>query len=127
MTIHASIHGRLAVEPKARETSGGKQMTTGFMLVDLPVHGDETPVTLPVSLLAFGNAALELARANKGENITAAGQLRGSRYEKAGETVEGYQLLADHVITARTARSSPRKAKPRDQAPDPELNDRVPF
>ena len=111
MTIFASIHGRLATEPKARQTSNGKDMTTGFALVNLDVHGDDAPITMPVSLLAFGNAALELARAQKGEHVTCAGQLRGTRYAKDGETVEGYQLVCESVITARSARSAPRRPK----------------
>ncbi|MCZ7599764.1 MAG: single-stranded DNA-binding protein [Gammaproteobacteria bacterium] len=133
MTIYASIHGRPAVDPKPRTSSNGNNMTTAFMLVNLDVHGSDEPVTLACSLLAFGTAALELARATKGESITAAGQLRGSRYDKNGETVEGYQLLVDHIITTRTARSSPRKPKGNGRtgehpdAPDDELNDRVPF
>ncbi len=107
--IYASIHGRLATQPKQYTTKAGNDMCNGFLLVNLDVRDDEQ-LTVPMGLVAFGKAALELARVEKGQNITVAGKIQGSRYEKAGETVEQMQMVAEYVIGPKTARSAPRSS-----------------
>lgn len=105
----ASIHGRVAFDPKERTTKTGKPMTTARLAVDVTGNGDEE--TLWLDLLAFGSNAETLARVTKGESVSAIGRVTKGQYtNQAGETRESWSMLADSVLTVRSARPGQRRS-----------------
>ena len=112
MSIYASIHGRLGNDPVASETKAGKPMARASAAVDITGHAAEEPETLWLTILAFGTAAEALDRAAKGEMVTAQGRVsRGHYTGKDGQLRESWTLLADAVLTARSARPSGKRRK----------------
>lgn len=114
MTIMASIHGRIGGEPVTSETKTGKPMTRLSVAVDVAGHTATDPETIWIGVMAFNRVADTLARASKGEMLTAMGKLTKSRYvARDGTERESWSLLADAVLVAKSARPSGRKASPR--------------
>ena len=115
--MQTSIHGRAGSDPVTGETKTGKPMTRLNLAVDVTAHGAEEPETLWVTIMAFGNVAEALNRAAKGETLTAMGKLTRGRYRAPdGTERESWTLLADSVLTTRSARPAGRRAKPRTDA-----------
>ncbi len=134
MSMTASIHGRAAFDPKQRTTKTGNPMTSCRLAVDVTGR-DADDETLWLDVLAFGQQAETLARVTKGENLSAIGKVtRGQYTNKAGETRESWTMLADAVLTLRSARPGQRRQAGNGQRPArqpdmqaPELNDALPF
>lgn len=117
--IQASIHGRIGSDPVTSTTAKGNDMTRVSLAVDVAGHNAESEETVWVSVLAFGRVAETLARAVKGETCTAMGKLTRGRFTgKDGQERESWALLADAVLTLRSARPGQRKAST-DRAPAP--------
>ena len=115
--IQASIHGRAGADPVSGETKTGKTMCRVNVAVDVTAHGATEPETLWVTVMGFGHAAEALARAGKGETLTAMGKLTRGRYVKPdGTERESWTLLADAVLTTRSARPAGRRAKARNDS-----------
>ncbi len=58
-----------------------------------------------LSVPAFGRQADALAKHHKGELVSVAGNMQVSQWTgQNGETRQGWQVIADSVISARTAR-----------------------
>lgn len=122
--IVASIHGRIGGDPVSSETKSGKPMTRCSIVVDVTPGNAETEESVWVSVLAFSRAADDLARCSKGESLSAMGRLTRGRYiAKDGTERESWSLLADAVVTTRSARPLGRKSSAR----EPERRDAVPF
>ncbi|MDT5422681.1 Single-stranded DNA-binding protein [Escherichia coli] len=65
-----------------------------------------------LSVLAFGRQADALAKHHKGELVSVAGNMQVSRWTgQNGETRQGWQVIADSVISARTARPGGKKGQ----------------
>lgn len=110
MTIVASIHGRLGSDPEQKTTASGKEMVRASIAVDVTGHNAEGEESLWISVLAFGRVAEQLARAARGETLAAMGKLTRGRFTgRDGQERESWTLLADAVITARSARPAGRK------------------
>ena len=108
--IYASIHGRLGADPVAGETKQGKPMTRASVAVDVTPYNAEQPQTLWVTVLAFNAAAEQLQRGAKGEMLTAQGRVTRGQYETAdGSLRESWTLIADAVLTARSARPTGKR------------------
>jgi single-strand DNA-binding protein len=135
----ASVYGRLAFDPASRTTKTGKPMCTARVAVEAGSNA-ETQETLWIDLLAFGTNAEALLALAKGQMVSAVGRLTKGRYTtKDGLEREQFTLLADSLVTARTARpkgtQGPRDAPPRDaparDAPardfGDEFGDSIPF
>ena len=117
-----AFYGRLGADPRAIETRTGTPMTVGNLAVDLPdrSHGAEegTAYTLWLSVCAFGRVAEDLARCGKGQCVSVSGRLAFKRYRtRDGEAREGWQILADTVVSAATQR--PRGGGRKRQEPPP--------
>mgnify|MGYP001773615112 CR=1 FL=1 len=138
----SNIYGRLAADPTEKTTRTGKPMALASVAVD--VTGQRTEdgdsETLWVSLMAFGNQVDALLKARKGEMVAAIGKLTRSHYTgKDGSERESWTLLAESVITAKTARPGGGRQRPngddrqRDQAPTQrqppahDFHDSIPF
>ncbi|MEF5248905.1 AlpA family phage regulatory protein [Escherichia coli] len=65
-----------------------------------------------LSVLAFGRQAEALAKHRKGELLSVAGNMQVSQWTgQNGETRRGWQVIADSVISARTARPGGKKGQ----------------
>lgn len=126
MTMHASIHGRCAFDPKERETKSGKPMTTCRIAVDVTPGNATDEETLWLDVLAFGDQAETLARVRKGESVSAIGRVSKGKYtDRNGETRESWSMIPESILTTRSARPGQRRkatgtkaTKPDLQAPD---------
>lgn len=125
-----NLYGRIGQAPQARQTKAGKPMTTATIAVDVTGQGE--PETLWVSILAFGQQAEALLRAEKGQMLAAIGKLtRGSYTTPDGEVREQWALLAESIVTATAARSGPRRTAQGDRPPRreraPDYDDALAF
>jgi len=117
MTMIASVYGRLGTDPVARQSKAGKDMATASLVVDLTGYNAEEPASQWFNVLAFGTAAEALLRGGKGEMCGCIGRVtRGTYTTAAGEVREQWSLLADSVVTAKSAKPSGR-ARPQGEAP----------
>ena len=108
--IYASIHGRLGTDPAVSTTKNDKPMTRVSVAVDVTPYNADDPESLWVGLLAFGQVAEDLQRAAKGEMVSAQGRMTRGRYiAKDGSERESWTMIADSVVTARSARPSGKK------------------
>jgi len=134
MSMVASIHGRIGRNPETRQTKNGNEMCSTSIAVDLTPGNAETPETLWVKVLAFGHLAAELGRCSKGEMVSAFGRVTQERWTaKDGAERTSWTLIADGLVTTRSARPAGGKAKadgkaqkPRDLEPLP-FDDEIPF
>ncbi|HFO6368041.1 TPA: single-stranded DNA-binding protein, partial [Escherichia coli] len=83
------------------------------MAVPLPCsQADDGTATMWLSVLAFGRQADALAKHHKGELVSVAGNMQVSQWTgQNGETRQGWQVIADSVISARTARPGGKKGQ----------------
>ena len=113
MTAQIAAYGRLVADPQLKTTSKGTQMTMASMAVPLPCsQADDGTATMWLSVLAFGRQAEALERHRKGELLSVAGNMQISQWTgQNGETRQGWQVIADSVISARTARPGGKKGQ----------------
>lgn len=113
MTAQITAHGRLVDDPQVKQTSKGTNMALARMAVTVPCHNaDDGQATLWLSVLAFGKQADQLARHEKGDLISVAGNMQISQWAgQNGETRQGWQVIADSVISARSARPGGKRGK----------------
>ncbi|ELS7775085.1 single-stranded DNA-binding protein, partial [Escherichia coli] len=83
------------------------------MAVPLPCsQSDDGQATMWLSVLAFGRQADALANHHKGELLSVAGNMQVSQWTgQNGETRQGWQVIADSVISARTVRPGGNRRK----------------
>jgi len=127
MSMQATVYGRAAFEPRQHQTKAGKPMASARLAVDVTGKDDEQQ-TLWLDVLAFGRAADDLARVEKGGMVSAMGRVtRGTYTAKDGTERESWTLLADAVITARSGRPGQRR-QPQQRAPAPApFDDAMPW
>ena len=141
MTAQIAAYGRLVADPQLKTTSKGTQMAMASMAVPLPcTQADDGTATMWLSFLAFGRQADALARHHKGELVSVAGNMQISQWtDQNGEMRQGWQVIADSVISARTVRPGGRKgqqgqatdalnrAKQQTSQQDDPYEDEIPF
>ena len=128
MSMHATIYGRAAFDARQHITKTGNPMTTLRLAVDVTNRDALEPETVWFNALAFGRAAEDLARVEKGQMVSAMGKVtRGQYTTQEGEVRESWSLLADAVITARSGRPGQRRRQdprtPPQGPPDPQAPD----
>ncbi|EGO8354973.1 single-stranded DNA-binding protein [Escherichia coli] len=113
MTAQISAYGRLVDDPQVKQTSKGTPMTLARMAVSLPCsQAQDGQATLWLSVIAFGKQADFLAKHQKGDLISVSGAMQVSQWTgQNGETRQGWQIIADSVISARTARPGGKKGQ----------------
>ncbi|EPK4322427.1 single-stranded DNA-binding protein [Citrobacter freundii] len=95
MTAQISAYGRLVADVQSRTTNNGNPMAFTRMAVT-----------------AFGRQAQALAKHQKGDLVSVAGNMQVNQWTgNDGGTQTGYQVIADSVISARTARPSGKKGQ----------------
>ncbi|EMZ9062311.1 single-stranded DNA-binding protein [Escherichia coli] len=113
MTAQIAAYGRLVDDPQVKQTSKGTPMTLARMAVSLPCsQAQDGQATLWLSVLAFGKQADQLAGHEKGNVISGSGTMQISQWTgQNGETRQGYQVIADSVISAKTVRPGGSRRK----------------
>ncbi|OIN37762.1 single-stranded DNA-binding protein [Salmonella enterica subsp. enterica serovar Sarajane] len=113
MTAQIAAYGRLVADPQTKTTSNGNNMALARMAVSLPCNSaQDGQATLWLGVLAFGKQADALAKHQKGDLVSVAGTMQISQWTgQDGGTVSGYQVIADSVISARTARPGGRRGQ----------------
>lgn len=106
MTAQISAYGRLVADPQPRTTANDKQMTMARLAVSLPCHtGQNGEATYWLGVVAFGKQAELLAKHQKGDLVSVAGNMQLNQWAgQDGVQKEQPQVIADSVISARTAR-----------------------
>lgn len=106
MTAQISAYGRLVADPETRTTGKGTNMAMARLAVSLPCNAAEDgQATFWLGVIAFGKQADALARHQKGDLVSVAGNMQINQWTgQDGRTQQGYQVLADSVISARTVR-----------------------
>ncbi|EFJ8055995.1 single-stranded DNA-binding protein [Citrobacter braakii] len=113
MTAQLSAYGRLVADPQTRTTNSGTSMAMARLAVALPCHAAEGgEVTFWLGVVAFGKQADALAGHVKGDLVSVAGAMQVNQWTgKDGGTQQGYQVVADSVISARTVRPGGKRAE----------------
>ena len=142
MTAQISAYGRLVADPQTRTTANDKQMTMARLAVSLPCHtAPNGEATYWLGVVAFGKQAELLAKHQKGDLISVAGNMQLNQWSgQDGVQKEQPQVIVDSVISARTTRpagkASQGKTSPPEQPPAygqddynqvPPFSDEVPF
>ncbi len=106
MTAQLSAYGRLVADPQTRTTNNGNNMAMARMAVSLPCNAAaEGQATFWLGIIAFGKQADALARHVKGDLISVSGTMQINQWTgKDGGTQQGYQVVADSIISAKTVR-----------------------
>ena len=113
MTAQIAAYGRLVDDPQTKQTSKGTPITLARMAGSLPCsQAQDGQATLWLSVLAFGKQADQLAGHEKGNVISVSGVMQVSQWTgQDGETRQGYQVIADSVISAKTVRPGGSRRK----------------
>lgn len=113
MTAQIAAYGRIVSEVKTKVTNSGGTMAFTRLAVALPCRAAEGgEVTMWLGVTAFGRQADALARHQKGDLVSVSGQLQVNQWTgQDGGTQSGYALVADSVISARTARPGGKKGQ----------------
>lgn len=113
MTAQISAYGRLVADVQSRTTNNGNTMAFTRMAVTLPCQKAENgEATFWLAVTAFGRQAQALAKHQKGDLVSVAGNMQVNQWTgNDGGTQTGYQVIADSVISARTARPSGEKGQ----------------
>jgi single-strand DNA-binding protein len=109
--MQASIHGRAAKDGELRQSASGKSWCRVSVACEAGADR-QTGETLTqwVNVVGFGRVAEDLAKVEKGQTVSAMGRLELSRWTtQGGETREGMQLIAESVLTLRSARPGGRR------------------
>lgn len=106
MTAQISAYGRLVADPQTRRTGKGTNMAMARPAVALPCNAaDNGEVTFWLGVIAFGKQADALAKHHKGDLVSVAGNMQINQWTgQDGGTQQGYQVIADSVLSARTVR-----------------------
>ncbi|MEH5014625.1 single-stranded DNA-binding protein [Phytobacter diazotrophicus] len=113
MAAQISAYGRLVADPQTRTTNSGTSMAMARLAVSLPCNAAEAgEATFWLGVIAFGKQADALARHIKGDLVSVAGTMQINQWTgQDGGMQQGYQVVADSVISARTARPGGRKGQ----------------
>ncbi|HIB1508568.1 TPA: single-stranded DNA-binding protein [Salmonella enterica subsp. enterica serovar Muenchen] len=113
MTAQIAAYGRLVADPQTKTTSKGTNMAMARMAVSLPCSAaQDGQATLWLGVLAFGKQADALAKHTKGDVVSIGGTMQINQWTgQDGGTQSGYTVIADSVVSARTARPGGRRGQ----------------
>ncbi|HHT0055053.1 TPA: single-stranded DNA-binding protein [Klebsiella michiganensis] len=106
MTAQISAYGRLVADPETRTTGKGTNMAMARMAVSLPCNAAaDGQATFWLGVIAFGKQGEALAKHRKGDLVSVAGNMQLNQWTgQDGAVQQGYQVISDNVLSARTAR-----------------------
>ncbi|ECC6922431.1 single-stranded DNA-binding protein [Salmonella enterica] len=113
MTAQIAAYGRLVADPQTKTTSKGTNMAMARMAVSLPCSAaQDGQATLWLGVLAFGKQADALAKHTKGDVVSIGGTMKVNQWTgQDGSAQSGYSVIADSVVSARTARPGGRRGQ----------------
>ncbi len=112
--ITASIYGRLGGDPVEGQTRKDNAMATVSIAVNAASPGSDEE-TVWVSLTAFGKAGEAPGRHAKGDLVAVMWPLYRTRFTgRDRREREGWSLMVEALVSARTVRSGGRLAAPAD-------------
>ncbi|MGG5950921.1 single-stranded DNA-binding protein [Salmonella enterica] len=113
MTAQIAAYGRLVADPQTKTTSKGTNMAMARMAVSLPCSAaQDGQATLWLGVLAFGKQADALAKHTKGDVVSIGGTMQANQWTgQDGSAQNGYSVIADSVISARTSRPGGGRTK----------------
>ncbi len=93
MTAQISAYGRLVADPQTRTTNSGTSMAMARMAVSLPCNAAESgEATFWLGVIAFGKQADALAKHQKGDLVSVAGNMQLNQWtEQDGTAQQGYK------------------------------------
>ncbi len=101
---------RLGTDPRNIQTRTGSPMVTAFGFAYIGSEDRD----LPLSIVAFGSLADELAKYRKGDAIRVSGDFQANDYtNRDGQPVEGFQITADGIAGIKSARGRYRESRPK--------------
>jgi len=106
MTSLIYFEGRVSGNPQILETRSGKPWAK-ILLEEEVVRErqQDTPNTLPISL--FGRAAERTKQLQRGDRLTVACRLQGTRFEPpSGEVLDGCQRVGEQLYLAAAAKEA---------------------
>jgi single-stranded DNA-binding protein len=124
--MQAAIYGRLGGAPRDIVTKTGKTMAVASLAVDVVERGNDDPQPEWLGIVAFGANADRLLKHGKGDLISVSGRVQRSVWTKDGERHSQLQIVVDALVSARTARPSQTRKKPKDASAD-DLDDALAF
>lgn len=106
MAAQISAYGRLVADPQTRTTANGNTMAMARLAVSLPCHTAQNgEATYWLGVVAFGKQAELLAKHQKGDLISVAGDMQLNQWKaQDGTQSEAPQVIADSILSARTTR-----------------------
>ena len=119
MAAQISAYGRLVADPETRTTGKGTSMAMARLAVSLPCNAAaDGQAIFWLGVIAFGKQADALAKHQKGDLVSVAGNMQLNQWTgQDGGMQQGYQVIADSVLSARTVRPG-GKAGQQGQATD---------
>ncbi len=119
MAAQISAYGRLVADPETRTTGKGTSMAMARLAVSLPCNAAaDGQATFWLGVIAFGKQEDALAKHQKGDLVSVAGNMQLNQWTgQDGAAQQGYQVIADSVLSARTVRPG-GKAGQQGQATD---------
>ena len=87
MTAQISAYGRLVADPQTRTTNSGTSMTMARLAVALPCNAAEAgESTFWLGVIAFGKQADALAKHQKGDLVSVAGNMQLNQWTVSGSS-----------------------------------------
>jgi single-stranded DNA-binding protein len=112
VSAHLLVEGKLITQPQVRETKNGGSMCNAVIATHVESRSEDDDGNLVFSVIAFGDAAEQLALHGKMDSIAVTGTLQVSQWE--GQRRFG--ILADSVESVRTSRERARRRRSEAQA-----------
>ena len=118
------LAGTIASQPKSGISASGTKWANCVIRCPVGQNKEGEAETAFVSLACFGSDADALAKLDKGDPVTAQGQIKPTVYTKDGEERHGLSMTAGHLLTAYMVRkkrgtpddqAQPRSSQPRQQ------------
>ena len=100
------LAGTVASQPKSGTSASGTRWANCVIRCPVGQNKEGEAETAFVSLACFGSDADALARLDKGDNITAQGQIKPSVYVKDGQERHGLSMTAAHLSPRTRSRKS---------------------
>ena len=94
------LAGTIASQPKSGKSASGTVWANCVVRCPVGQNREGESETAFVSLACFGDHAEALARLDKGDPVTAQGQIKPTVYVKDGEERHGLSMTAGHLLTA---------------------------
>ena len=110
--MKCACFGRIGKDPEGRTMKTDQSMVTTILAVDVTAYNSEEQETLWLNVVAFGKAADELLRHQKGDLVSLFGRVTRNRWVGSdGVEHEQLSMIADAMVSARTSHPGGRRKR----------------